>query len=350
MNKICMESGMKVIFWGAGRRAIDFLNKKKNDDVCWDAYVAIVDNNRECWGQYLNGLKIIAPYELQRQDFDFIVITTRIYETFIRRQLLLELNVAEEQIITLEEYERICFVKRAYRNRYGNSENRKSTGRFDTGKIVVYTAIMGEYDSLKEPLFQSEGIDYICFTNNLELKSNIWDIHQIENHNIDDVHLARYIKLNPHTFFPEYETSVWVDGKFLIMSDIRTYIAKYQRNALMICFPHYERMCIGDEAAMCTILHKGNKQEMFFQITDYWKAGYPMDYGLYDTGCLVRAHNDPTVKMLMEVWEKEINKYSIRDQLSFPYVCWKNNFVPDICDLYIGRNPWLKVYPHNTEG
>ena len=48
----------------------------------------------------------------------------------------------------------------------------------------------------------------------------------------------------------------------------------------------------------------------------------------------------------MKKWENEIQKYSIRDQLSFPYVCWKNNFYPDISDLDINRNPWLLYNEH----
>jgi hypothetical protein len=43
----------------------------------------------------------------------------------------------------------------------------------------------------------------------------------------------------------------------------------------------------------------------------------------------------------MEEWWKEIEKFSYRDQISFPYVCWKNDFKPDICDQDIYNNEWL---------
>ena len=94
------------------------------------------------------------------------------------------------------------------------------------------------------------------------------------------------------------------------------------------------------------MLRKGNKRDMILQVSDYLKKGYPLDYGLYETGCMVRIHNNDEVKMLMKKWENEIQKYSIRDQLSFPYVCWKNNFYPDISDLDINRNPWLLYNEH----
>lgn len=65
-----------------------------------------------------------------------------------------------------------------------------------------------------------------------------------------------------------------------------------------------------------------------------------------ENGCMVRDHNDEFVKKLMNDWQNEIMKYSVRDQLSFPYVCWKNHFVPDISNLDINRNGWLQLTGH----
>jgi hypothetical protein len=46
-------------------------------------------------------------------------------------------------------------------------------------KIVCYTCITGSYDKLHDPLIVPSGIDFICFTNNSNLKSNIWKIRPI---------------------------------------------------------------------------------------------------------------------------------------------------------------------------
>lgn len=85
---------------------------------------------------------------------------------------------------------------------------------------------------------------------------------------------------------------------------------------------------------------------MIIQVGDYFKDGYPVNNGLFETGCMVRFHNDDFVKMLMKGWENDVMEYSIRDQLSFPYICWKNGFKPDICDLDVNRNQWLQVEGH----
>lgn len=49
------------------------------------------------------------------------------------------------------------------------------------GKGAVYTVITGIYDALKEPAYVSPEFDYICFTDNRELKYSIWDKRYIGN-------------------------------------------------------------------------------------------------------------------------------------------------------------------------
>ena len=138
-----------------------------------------------------------------------------------------------------------------------------------------------------------------------------------------------------------------MDGKFEIQNDLREYIKIYEKNEPILCFPHFERDCIYDEAITCLYQNKGNKQKIIGQISEYYRINYPFSGGLYEMGCIVRKHNDDFVKKLMSDWFQETMIYSSRDQLSFPVMCWKNKFHPDICDLYIGKNKWLKVYLHN---
>ena len=41
-------------------------------------------------------------------------------------------------------------------------------------KIVVYTCITGGYDNILEPSIITEGVDYVCFTDNPKMKSKTW--------------------------------------------------------------------------------------------------------------------------------------------------------------------------------
>lgn len=54
-----------------------------------------------------------------------------------------------------------------------------------TKKIVVYTVIFNDYDFLKPHPIKYDNIDYICFTNNKNLKSNFWTVKYIKKKMID---------------------------------------------------------------------------------------------------------------------------------------------------------------------
>lgn len=331
---------MKIIFFGAGAFAKNVWETiHSNLQLYVDEYIAFADNNSELWGTEFCKREVIAPADIHNYNPDLIVITS-IYEKAIKAQLIESLGVDPEKIYSFWDYERKCYAGWNYRKRYGSDE-RKTSAAETGGPVVVYTAITGDYDSLKDPLFKAGNLAYVCFTNNRQLKSNIWNMEYIDNHDMDNVYLARHIKMNPHLYFSDYDTSIWVDGKYQIMDDLRTYVVQYQKQSPVLCFPHPHRDCICDEAAVCIMNHLDKKERMFFQVSDYLRKGFPLNYGLYETGCMVRIHNDISVKMLMGKWEKEITRYSIRDQLSFPYVCWESGFVPDICNLDINRNPWL---------
>ena len=68
---------------------------------------------------------------------------------------------------------------------------------FENSRLVIYTAIIGDYDTLKEPEYIDENCDYICFTDNWELTSDIWQIRLVENTSLDSTRLQRMYKVLP---------------------------------------------------------------------------------------------------------------------------------------------------------
>lgn len=332
-----------VIFWGVGACGQDFFEEcMKKPNIYNDRIIAFVDNNSIKWNTYYEGIIILSPKQLLVQKFDYIVITS-IYVKQIRMQLA-DLGVDEKIIYPLINYRQMCYAKYQYIGRYGEKCEKNNTSI--ASPIVAYTCITGDYDGLQEPLCEGKNIEYVCFTNNHDIKSKKWNIEYVSDDQINDMYLAKKYKFFPNEIFQEYELSVWIDGKFLIKNDLYSYILKYKKDMPMICFPHFERNCIYEEAAECIRCRKGDRIKILQQCSDYFREGYPINNGLYEMGCIVREHNNPLVIKLMEDWWQQIQKYSHRDQISFPYVCWKNHFTPDICDLPIGSNPWLEVKDH----
>ena len=90
------------------------------------------------------------------------------------------------------------------------SEVGTSVGQINKNKVVVYTAITANYDNLYEPQYKSDKFDYVCFTDNPDIKSNFWKIIPFPRENLDSTRKARYVKIQPHLFFQDYNYSVWV--------------------------------------------------------------------------------------------------------------------------------------------
>lgn len=107
-------------------------------------------------------------------------------------------------------------------------------------KIVVYTAIFGEYDILiEQPMF--ENIDYVCFTDRM-ISSNCWKVKVIDDDSLaidDNSRKARHFKILPHLYLNDYEVSIYIDGNFLIKRCINDLIITFLTSPMvMICFDH----------------------------------------------------------------------------------------------------------------
>ncbi len=326
---------MDIIVFGVGntgKRFYEYEFDRLNDRI-----VVAVDNNKQLWGKSVDYYKtVVSPDDVNQYEYDYIVIAS-IYKNSIIEQL--KKYVPDDKVLSIDDYKRAVYSRKRYQNQYGYSPGKNTD--ILLGKTVVYTSITGNYDQLFDPLFVTEGVDYVCFTNNRNISSNTWNVEYVDDNDLSDMYLARKIKVFPNNFFPEYEMSIWVDGKFQIIENIIDYICLYQKTEPILCFPHFSRNCIYEEAARCIADGIGYKPDIIHQVSNYFENNYPFDNGLYETGCIVRRHNDGRVVALMERWWNELLKYSYRDQISFPYVCWKLGIIPDICDLNIYRNRWL---------
>lgn len=215
------------------------------------------------------------------------------------------------------------------------------------GKGVVYTCVTGQYDVLNDPEYVDPNLDYICFTDNNNIKSNVWKIELIKKEDLDNTRIARRYKILPHKYLGQkYNYSIWIDGNIIISADIMELIKKYIGNRKMVCFPHHVRKCLYEEAEICTLLGKDDEDIIQEQISRYKKEGYPIENGLIESGIIFRYHNEESIIRVMEDWWNEVLHYSKRDQLSFNYVCWKHDFKYSLVPYYVANNPYIKYKKH----
>ena len=227
---------------------------------------------------------------------------------------------------------------------------------------VIYTAIFGDYEGLL-PQYEVPGWDFICFTDNPALTSSSWQIKLIEPPVADDYTRSnRYIKINPHLFFPAYEISIFVDGNVLIIGNLDKLVKTVLAARPMACFDHQQakrdpRNCIYSEYAFLKQLaeqqgvYKDDPRVMEKHINLLRAEGYPEQAGLIVGTVLVRRHHDPQLIRVMEDWWYMVKNHSKRDQLSFNYVAWKNGFTYQVIsgDVRRGNGYFYMLGKHRKD-
>lgn len=194
-----------------------------------------------------------------------------------------------------------------------------------TPKIIVYTAIFGDYDTPREVEVVDPNVRYIMFTDNEHLTSSTWDIRYIYA-GLDPREMSRHSKIAPYFLFfddikPDY--SVWIDARFSPRCSNWLELCK-QVDAVM-CYKHEVRDCIYAEAKVCKEMGLDTDHNINNAITLLTNLGYPNNNGLQSTGFLIRNHKHENSQALFSAWLDAVMTLSIRDQLSFNYVCWLLN-------------------------
>lgn len=141
----------KIIVFGTGKR----LKMLLDNHSAWDGVeiMAFCDNNIEKQNQLFNNLKVIAPSELYKYEYDAIYISSEKFFDEIKMQLVNECNIPEDKIklITVTEgkyYEELSYWKDKYEcegKKFKNSHYRElmlgiaeeSDDKFMKGKVVA---------------------------------------------------------------------------------------------------------------------------------------------------------------------------------------------------------------------
>lgn len=192
-------------------------------------------------------------------------------------------------------------------------------------EIIVYTAIFGNRDNLIDPV-PYPGCQYVCFTDNPYLTSKVWHIRLVTRDEKECPRMnAKHYKLFPHLIFPHHQYSLWIDGSIQLLANVKNMVESLLVKNDLACFVHPWRNCIYEEAQEVISAGLSNVAVVTKQMDRYRSEGFAEKQGLLLGGALLRRHSK-VIKSLMTDWWEEIQNGSIRDQLSFAYVCWRSNF------------------------
>lgn len=191
-------------------------------------------------------------------------------------------------------------------------------------KTIIYTAIYGGYDTLRDQPKQLLDTDYVCFSDS-NVTSKAWSTNYLQLNESSDRMNAKFLKLQPHKVpgLKEADLLIWVDGTANILTeDFTLEIIKLLDDKDIMAFRHPEgRDCIYQEATYCKHMPKYMNQPIQEQVDHYRALEYPEHNGLYACGMMVYRLTPKLIEFL-DRWWAENKTWTYQDQLSFPFLLW----------------------------
>ena len=142
--------------------------------------------------------------------------------------------------------------------------------------------MFGNSEHFNDFHYQSNGVDFVCFTDDPDLTSSFWQVRLLPRGSLDPARQSKQIKALAHRILPEYEQSLYIDNTVRLKVAPHDLFDRYLSPSLspMICFRHRWRDCIYDEAEMVLELQYDDLDIVRRQMAIYRSLNYPAHQGL----------------------------------------------------------------------
>ena len=181
---------------------------------------------------------------------------------------------------------------------------------------IVFTALFGNYEDLNElKIVKNSGTRYVCFTDNMNLKSKTWEIFYL-NLPYSPQKQSRYIKMLGHRYFPKNSKCLYIDNSVELRQDGSVILESWLKDSILTMLKHSKRKTVKDEFFVCAAYGLEEQDKLLNQLRHY-KEKYPevLREKPFWGGMSARIYCEE-VDHFMEIWFEEFLSYSKRDQLS----------------------------------
>lgn len=194
-------------------------------------------------------------------------------------------------------------------------------------KIAIVTALCGNRESLVNPPVVHKNADYFAFVDREWTDATAWKQLPLEKRYTGDRYSdrrnAKYYKILPHRELSDYDYWMWADVSHSVIENPENIVNLHMGTADVGVFRHTQRNCLFQEANELRKLGYDHIDLIDKQTQQYRQEGMPTEFGLYELPVSVRK-NSEAVRNFNELWWEQIEKFSSRDQLSFPYCLFKS--------------------------
>lgn len=204
-------------------------------------------------------------------------------------------------------------------------------------KIIVYSC-NPDNNFFKDLSITNRPVSYLYFSNRNHI-SNKWKVIPIDSsyHNKDSEKVISYFKMNPHLVLPPHDISIWVDPLCRIrFTDPVKMILNFLGKKDISCYKFLTEKNVDKNC-----IYRDN-EDIYDHLLRYKKVGFPRNFGMFNSDIIIRRNNDK-VRNLNELWWREVNLFSLNEDIAFPFSIWKSqSSLGLISQGTINSNPYIE--------
>jgi hypothetical protein len=210
--------------------------------------------------------------------------------------------------------------------------------------VAVVSSCYGGVDEILSPPTQDIGVDRWLMVTDDDREFDGWETLHQPRPWVHGRFAAKHAKAQPFDYV-DTDVAIWLDSGAIVTSEHLVSVAvDTLGDADLALWRHPERDNVIDEAAVSVTMTKYDGQHCRQQAQCYVDQGLPD--ALYATGCIVWRNNE-AARDFGRMWLAEMLRWSLQDQLSFPYVAWKLGVEPNTMPQSLWRNHYVKWRGHS---
>lgn len=209
-------------------------------------------------------------------------------------------------------------------------------------RVALISSVYGAYDPVR-PVDPAWGFDDAVLVTDTPVKVDGWRVHVRPSADEDRL-AAKAAKMMPWQF-TDCDAAVWVDASIEIIAGraLRDAVEPLLERRDLWVWQHPEgRVDVRQEGPVCWDWPKYRDYPIREQIASYDAQGFPHNWGLFACGVMAWRFT-PQAQRLGALWEEQNRVWSIQDQISLPYLLWREGFPFGTFPAHQYQNPWFRI-------
>lgn len=184
-------------------------------------------------------------------------------------------------------------------------------------KVIVFTAILGDCDSLKPaPVGADRCVCFVTRTSDHPDPKG-WELieHPAENPRRE----AWRLRAVPHTLFDAYDRVIWIDASFTLSN--LPLLLQHAGSASIAAIRHHRRDSCYEEGNELAKIGQSDPDQIQRQLKAYHAAGYRPAH--LSISCVIVRDNSIAARAFNDAWAGEFQQYpGDNTQVSLDYAAW----------------------------